>query len=226
MDLVSGLLAGWSNCVGQMSLAMKISLSCSMVFAVYYKYKICKPPQLFCQKDVFRKFLATCVPTSVERFSPFFMTFGTTLQTVIGGVMRTLPRVPWDKVEDIELPDNGLVHLHWVNNNESSQYTERERPIVLFLPGLTGNNESNYILHFITGVKRKGYRSVVFTYRGMGDQDLRTAKSYCACYTDDLEYVVNLIKAKYPDAPLMAVGISLGGMICSTIWLNLERTAN
>jgi len=92
------------------------------------------------------------------------MTFGTTLQTVIGGVMRTLPRVPWDEVEDIELPDNGLVHLHWVNNNESSQYTERERPIVLFLPGLTGNNESNYILHFITGVKRKGYRCVCHDY--------------------------------------------------------------
>ena len=39
---------------------------------------------------------------------------------------------------------------------------------------------------------------------------LQTAKTYCACYTDDMVHVVDHVKAKYPQAPVVAVGISLG----------------
>ncbi|WAQ94500.1 ABHD3-like protein, partial [Mya arenaria] len=47
------------------------------------------------------------------------------------------------------------------------------------------------------------------------DNDTRptTPRTYCAANTEDLGRVVHYVKSKYPDAPLMGTGVSLGGMI-------------
>ena len=56
-------------------------------------------------------------------------------------------------------------------------------------------------------------RTVVMTARGCSESELRTPQLYSAGYTEDIRRVVKTIAARYPKAPLMAVGYSLGANI-------------
>ena len=39
----------------------------------------------------------------------------------------------------------------------------------------------------------------------------QTPQTYCAAKVGDLEYVIDHVHTKYPNAPFMATGISMGG---------------
>jgi abhydrolase domain-containing protein 1/3 len=109
------------------------------------------------------------------------------------------------------LPDGGEVALDWVLNESSSLPTEL-RPTVLILPGLVGTSEEGYVRNLAVESMKLGFRTVVFNYRGNGGATLKTSRTYCATETDDLSNVIAHIKKRF-DAPIMATGISLGGII-------------
>ena len=58
-----------------------------------------------------------------------------------------------------------------------------------------------------------GARCVVFTNRGLGGIPLKTPRTYCAANTEDISEVIDHIKHLHPKSPLMALGVSLGGII-------------
>ncbi|KAE8605740.1 hypothetical protein XENTR_v10015304 [Xenopus tropicalis] len=116
--------------------------------------------------------------------------------------------------EILKTADGGQISLDWVDNNESSRFPDAaSRPTVIFLPGLTGNSRQSYILHLVRQASRDGYRSVVFNNRGFGGEELLTPRTFCAANTDDLSVVVSHVHKQFPDAPVVAVGVSLGGMM-------------
>ena len=39
----------------------------------------------------------------------------------------------------------------------------------------------------------------------------QTSRTYCAAKTEDLSAVIEHINKRFPDSPVMAVGVSLGG---------------
>ena len=89
-----------------------------------------------------------------------------------------------------------------------------EDPICLFLPGLTGDSQSEYIKSFVNVASRQvGARCVVFNFRGRGGHAITTPRTYCASKYDDLNEVLRHIRSLYPAAPVMAVGVSLGGIV-------------
>jgi predicted alpha/beta-fold hydrolase len=82
---------------------------------------------------------------------------------------------------------------------------------VLVLHGLEGSSDSHYARGLLATLIRHGWRGVVMHFRGCGGQPNRLARGYCAGDTADMAYVVDWLRRRAPDAPLAAVGYSLGG---------------
>ncbi|KAM4529175.1 phospholipase ABHD3-like isoform 2-T2 [Fundulus diaphanus] len=171
-----------------------------------------KTPVLICS-EAFGAFLHKHCPVVAEHFSPTPWCWGGRLQTLVCALLKSKPPVSY-RNELIRTIDGGQISLDWVDNHTSDTYPQScTRPIVLILPGLTGNSQQSYVLHAVSQATRRGYRCVVFNNRGVGGEELLTPVTYCAANTSDLERVVQHVKGLYPQAPVLGAGVSLGGMI-------------
>ncbi|KAK3087790.1 hypothetical protein FSP39_010605, partial [Pinctada imbricata] len=169
-------------------------------------------PRIACKDERFRKLLFDYCPILSEKFRPTIWCFESRAQTIVRLLVKSHPRITYDS-EILVLPDGGQIVLDWYENRNDKFPDPQTRPTVLLLPGLTGSSSESYILHMVKEAAEHGYRSVVFNNRGNGGAKLLTPRTYCAANVEDLKLVIDTIKSHYPAAPVIAVGVSLGGMI-------------
>lgn len=93
------------------------------------------------------------------------------------------------------------------------QSCERDSPLIVILPGLTGESQAEYIKCLVIAAQQIGIRTVVFNNRGLGGIDITTPRLYCAANCEDLSEVVNHVSQLNPNIKLGATGISMGGLI-------------
>lgn len=187
-------------------------LGVGVTWGCYYLHYICKRPRLVAVGP-FRQFLESHVPVVKTKFRPTFWCVGGRIQTIARVLLLSRPR-PSYRNEVISTEDGGQISLDWSDNEDSSHFPESSsRPTVLLLPGLTGNSQQTYILHLVQQARRDGYRCVVFNNRGFGGEELLTPRTFCAANTEDLSRVVEHVRSRCPVAPVLAVGVSLGGMV-------------
>jgi predicted alpha/beta-fold hydrolase len=67
------------------------------------------------------------------------------------------------------LKDGGELALDWLEPKDSS----KKVPLVLVLPGLTGNSQAEYIKSLMRAAQSEGFRCVVLNNRGLGGVDLK-----------------------------------------------------
>ncbi|XP_040577679.1 phospholipase ABHD3 [Lepeophtheirus salmonis] len=180
------------------------------LYWLYYRLNVIRPVKLHSKPGTkFDTFIRNCLMDILEEdYKPSFWFFEARIQTVFASLIRSIiPDILYRR-EILAMSDGGEVVLDWNSKNVNKADT----PIILILPGLTGNSQSEYIKNMCIITKDLGYKAVVFNYRGMGGHKLKTPRTYCATKTDDLSEVIDHIKTCFPNAPLMAVGVSLGGM--------------
>src|SRR3989344_1090781 len=136
-----------------------------------------------------------------ERFKPAWWCRGAHMQTLWPYLFRRTPRVELRR-ERLELPDGDFLDLDWTLNNNG--------PIVIVLHGLEGSSDSKYARGLLKAVHEHGWRGVVMHFRGCSGEPNRLPRSYHSGETTDLAYVVNLLRNREPETPLLDVGFSLG----------------
>ncbi|KAH1072520.1 hypothetical protein J1N35_024848 [Gossypium stocksii] len=97
--------------------------------------------------------------------------------------------------------------------DDSAAIKRDKTPIMIVIPGLTSDSSSAYAKHLAFNMARNCWNVVVSNHRGLGGVSLTSDCFYNAGYTDDLRELIDHIHCEYPEAPLFAVGTSIGANI-------------
>ena len=142
----------------------------------------------------------------VELFTPASGLGNPHLQTLWGPLWRTKPVVEHQR-ERLWLEDGDFLDLDWHGTPSAHE------PLVLVLHGLTGSSASHYIAGQQSALAKQGWASVVLNWRGCSGEPNLLARSYHSGASEDLAATVAHLRARYPLAPIYAVGYSLGGNV-------------
>lgn len=120
----------------------------------------------------------------------------------------------------LQLPDGQKYYVELMRKYNESTYTctteiseDDGKPVAIFLPGLVGDSQTEYIRTAVTMTNSIGYKTCVFNNRARGGMKLKSARLYNATNFDDLEACLQHIKLTHPNSRIVAVGISLGGIV-------------
>jgi len=127
------------------------------------------------------------------------------LQTLWPYLFRRHPK-PRYRRQRVELPDGDFLDLDWLGPREAA-------PLVVILHGLEGGSSSHYVRALAHNLDRLNLASVVMHQRGCSGEPNRLARFYHAGETGDLRFVLEHCRRQRGDAPIYAVGYSLGGNI-------------
>ncbi|HEX6559426.1 MAG TPA: hypothetical protein VF021_08180, partial [Longimicrobiales bacterium] len=123
-------------------------------------------------------------------------------QTIAGRFLRRR-RLPLTR-ERWTTPDDDFLDLDFATPRPGA-------PIVLLLHGLEGSAQRGYAINVYTELARHGIASVGLNFRSCSGELNRTARSYHSGETEDIRFVVEQLRVRYPDAPIGGIGFSLGG---------------
>lgn len=129
-----------------------------------------------------------------------------------GGNLQTLYTAAFLRGPDIEYrrerwewPDGDFIDADWVDAEHP------DAPVVVLFHGLEGSSQSFYARDLMSEVKKKGWRGVVPHFRGCSGEPNRLPRAYFAGDTAEIQAMLSRVKSTFPDAPVYAVGVSLGG---------------
>lgn len=149
-------------------------------------------------------------------FTPAWWLRNRHAQTIWPSLFRKRPKLPLLR-ERLELPDGDFLDLDWTETNAG--------PIVLLLHGLEGNDESHYAKSLLKHLSQSGFQVALMYFRGCNGEMNRLPRAYHSGETGDVNYVVSQLTARFPDRPVYAIGISLGGNVLLK-WLGETGLAN
>ena len=154
-------------------------------------------------------------PLRLDGFRPPWWCRNGHLQTLWGPLTRRRSR-PLAR-ERVTTPDGDFVDLDW-------QPAPAGAPLLLVLHGLEGSTRSHYVVGLLDLARAEGWRAAVLSCRSCSGEMNRLPRFYHSGDTGDLDHVVRLLVARHPVAPLVAIGVSLGGNVLLK-WLGEQAEA-
>ncbi|MCB9760315.1 MAG: hydrolase [Alphaproteobacteria bacterium] len=141
-------------------------------------------------------------------FRPAWWLPGPHAQTLWPHLFRR-PRRPPTRRERLELPDGDFVDLDWTPREDG--------PLVAVFHGLEGSIDSSYASGVLGALHEAGLRAVLMHFRGCSGEPNRLPRGYHSGDTGDIRHLLGVLRGRFPDTPLGAVGYSLGGnaLLCT-----------
>jgi predicted alpha/beta-fold hydrolase len=140
-------------------------------------------------------------------FRPAWWARGGLLQTV--AAMRSPVPAPAWTTEVWPAPDGDDLRVHFA----ASAADGDAAPLVVLLHGLEGSRHSAYARAMANGAAARGWRTAVLEFRSCGGVLNRARRTYHSGETTDTALVVARLAARFPRAPLCAIGYSLGANV-------------
>jgi predicted alpha/beta-fold hydrolase len=125
------------------------------------------------------------------------------LQTIYANLFIHAPPLAYRR-ERLELPDGDFLDFDWVDGAHGA-------PVVVLFHGLEGSALSPYARDLMATVLARDWHGVVAHFRGCSGEDNRLPRAYFAGDSEEIERILRHIKKQHADAPIYAVGVSLGG---------------
>lgn len=127
--------------------------------------------------------------------------------TVWGRIGRREP-TPLVQRERWDTPDGDFIELARLASPDGPA-----APRLLLLHGLEGGTHSHYAKAMFREARSRRWAMDLLLFRTCGSEPNRLPRSYHSGETTDPLWVIEQIVARYPDAPLGLMGVSLGGNV-------------
>jgi predicted alpha/beta-fold hydrolase len=148
-------------------------------------------------------------------FQPGWWIRGAHLQTIWNRLLRPQIEVPTTRAR-WTTPDGDFLDLDFADGPVAS-------PQLLVIHGLEGSSERRYVRGLLARALELGWRGVAMNFRGCSGQLNRAQRLYHSGETSDLGWVISELAKRDPGAPILPVGVSLGGNVLLK-WLGEEGT--
>lgn len=139
-------------------------------------------------------------------FKPAWWLKNSHLQTIWPSICKREIKNLVLRRERVELPDGDFIDLDWLNEKQSG-------PLVLILHGFEGSIESHYAKTILQKISLEGWRGVFMHFRGCSGEPNRLARGYHSGETEDVAYIVQMIRQRPGNEFMAAIGYSLGGNV-------------
>ena len=199
----------------------------------------CTPFVVHGGKALTRELLSRCPSLQREYELPKWCT-NTHAQTLIGyGRMFTI-FLEYDR-QLVRCADGGQVGLDWLvkarftpparppstpeeaanravvpHNIPAACDLPDDAPVFIMLHGINGGSHEGPSKWAVATGAVRGWRCVALNLRGCNGVPLSSAKVYCAASAEDVRAAVDAARRRYPSAPILLAGYSLGTYVIGT----------
>ena len=178
------------------------------VYLIYYKSKSGKP-KLFCKDNSSFKnhILATCPILSARYFPTWWAPSGHGT-TIARHFFQKRLHLDY-KQEELFTGDGRNFIVDWYPDtvDRGNEF------ILIIIPGITANSKVPYTEYLCASVAQLNLQVVVCNHRGSRGEKIIGDKINSACEIQPLIALLKCIEERYPSSKVIAVGVSLGGMI-------------
>jgi uncharacterized protein len=135
------------------------------------------------------------------------------VQTIAAAIAVPRPAVSYRR-EIWDSPDGDLIGVDFAQPEPAAA----NAPVLVLFHGLEGSSRSHYALALMREAVQRGWRGLVAHFRGCGGLPNRRPRAYHSGDSDEADWILRRTAARWPQAPVHAVGVSLGGNVLSK-WL-------
>ncbi|NAW67877.1 hydrolase [Vibrio sp. V27_P1S3P104] len=130
------------------------------------------------------------------------------LQTLLPRFIRKKARFEptW---QTLDTPDGDFLDLAW--SEAPGTKKAQSKPIFILFHGLEGSFYSPYANGLMDAFAKQGWLSVMMHFRGCSGKPNHLARAYHSGETADARWVLEYLRQQFPQQPIIATGVSLGG---------------
>lgn len=177
------------------------------IYLVYYRSKSCKPKVFSKANSRFRDHVISTCPILNSRYFPtWWIPYGH--GTTIGRHFFQSRLFLNFHREELFTKDGRNFIVDWYPQpDQNSKY------VLVIIPGITANSKTPYIENLCVTVAKLNIQVVICNHRGSRGEKIIGEKIHCATETHPLITLLDCVQERYPSSQIIALGISLGGMI-------------